>query len=51
MQYLYLGGFAASMLLAGFARSDKNYGEMRAHLISAALCAALFLSLCVDKVS
>jgi hypothetical protein len=45
MQYLYLGGFAASMLLAGFARSDKNYGEMRALLMTS----LLFFSLWLEK--
>ena len=47
MQYVYMFGFISVVGLAGFARSDKNYAEMRAHLISA----ALFLSLYLDKVS
>jgi hypothetical protein len=46
MQYLYLGGLVATMLLAGFARHDKNYSEMRALLMTA----LLFLSLWLDKV-
>ena len=47
MQHVYMFGFVSVMCLAGFARHDKNYSEMRAHLISA----ALFLSLYLDKAS
>lgn len=46
MQHFYLAGFCAVMAMAGFAKHDKNYGEMRALLISA----ALFFSLYLEKV-
>jgi hypothetical protein len=43
MQYFYFAGFCAVLALAGFAKHDKNYGEMRALLISAALFGSLYL--------
>jgi len=45
MYQIYLAGFFATIALAGFARSDKNYGEMRALLMTA----VLFLSLALEK--
>jgi hypothetical protein len=43
MEYFYFAGFVATMCLAGFARSDKNYGEMRALLVTAVLFCSLWL--------
>jgi hypothetical protein len=43
MQHFYFAGFCAVMMMAGFAKHDKNYGEMRALLISAALFFSLYL--------
>lgn len=45
MIHFYFAGFCAVMAMAGIAKYDKNYGEMRALLISA----ALFLSLYLEK--
>jgi hypothetical protein len=45
MEHLYFAGFVATMAMAGFAKSDKNYGEMRALLVTA----VLFLSLWLEK--
>lgn len=42
---LYLLGFIATMTLAGFARSEKNYSEMRTLLATA----VLFFCLAVEK--
>lgn len=47
MYSIYMAGFMASMVLAGFARADKNYGEMRALLMTA----VLFLSLALEKMT
>jgi hypothetical protein len=45
MQYLYLGGFIVACNMAGFARYDKNYSEMRSLL----MIALLFFSLWLEK--
>jgi hypothetical protein len=42
-----MAGFMASMVLAGFANSDKNYGEMRALLMTA----VLFFILALEKIA
>ena len=46
MEYIYVGGFIAACYMAGFARHDKNYGEMRALLMTA----FLFFSLWLEKI-
>jgi hypothetical protein len=46
MQHLYLVGLIVTMIMAGSARYDKNYGEMRALLMTA----MLFLFSWLEKV-
>lgn len=44
--YLFFCGFLASCVSVGFAKVDKEYGEMRAHIS----IAVLFFLLFIDRV-
>jgi len=43
MEHFYFAGFVTTMAMAGLAKSDKNYGEMRALLVTAVLFCILWL--------
>jgi hypothetical protein len=43
MEHFYFAGFVATMAMAGLAKSDKNYGEMRSLLVTAVLLWSLWL--------
>lgn len=43
MIYLFYIGLVSALVLAGFARAEGSWGEMRAHLVSAILFASLVL--------
>jgi hypothetical protein len=43
MEHFYFAGFVATMTMAGFAKHDKNYGEMRSLLVTAVLLWSLWL--------
>ncbi len=46
MDYLLICGIVASVVLAAFAKKDKNYGDMRVLII----VALLFFFLWLDKI-
>ena len=43
MEHFYLAGLVTTMAMAGLAKSDKNYGEMRALLVTAVLFCSMWL--------
>ena len=45
MEFLYLAGFCATLVLVEFARREANFAEMRTHLI----VSLLFLSLTLER--